>query len=609
MLPLAAAPVLTGTKLDDLGGSLYTTARLRAGASRDEAAAELGVLMTGLARTDSVRYERTTVRLDHTRGVNAELRTAGAAASAFLMGMVGLVLLIACANVANLLLGRAAARQTEIGVRLALGAGRARIVRQLLTESLLLAALGAALGLAATFALTRLIAAAIPPEAGIDSGFFMPDHRVLLFTGVLCLATTMLFGLVPALRAASPRVVPMLKSDPQHAGRRRRRGGLVAAQASLCVLLLAVASLFWRSLQSIRGLDTGFRSTDIVDVSMDLSLIGGDDASRQAVFTRVLVRAREMPGVSSASLAALVPLAGSNMETRVAPQGMTASTRFDLPSTYFNIVSEGYLETLQIPLAKGRAFLDTDRSTSPRVAVVNETAASQWWPAQEPVGKRFRWGGGDGPEVQVVGVARDANYNMPGESPKAFVYMPLAQEARSTMVMQLYTTTGVAAVREALWKIVREEAPTLPPPPVASIADDMAITLLPVRTGASLLGGLGVVALVLAAAGIYGVTGYAVARRTREIGIRAALGAGRGRLLRMVVGESLRPVSAGLAIGLALALLAAVGLSRVLYGVRPLDPVVLPGVAMALMIVALAATLAPAWRAASVDPVIAIRSE
>jgi hypothetical protein len=297
------------------------------------------------------------------------------------------------------------------------------------------------------------------------------------------------------------------------------------------------------------------------------------------------------------------------METRVAPQGLTASTRFDLPSTYFNVVTPGYFETLDIPLRTGRGFLDTDGPTSARVAVVNETAAKRWWPGQQAVGKRFRWGGADGVEVEVIGVARDADYNMPGESRNVFVYMPLSQEPRSEMLLQMHTSSNVSAMRDAVWAVLREEAPALPPPPLTTMRDDMEITLFPVRTGASLLGALGLVALLLAATGIYGVTAYAVARRTREIGIRAALGAGSARLLRMVVGDSLRPVIAGLVVGLSLALLAAVGLSRVLYGIRPLDPVVLPGVAITLLVVSIVASLAPARRASVVDPVIAMRSE
>ncbi|MEO7520618.1 MAG: ADOP family duplicated permease, partial [Gemmatimonas sp.] len=609
LLPLAAAPTLTGIKLEDFGGSLYATARLRRDISAQQAGAELDVLMRGLARTDSARYERATVRLDHARGVNAELRGAVAAASAFLMGMVALVLLIACANVANLLLGRAAARQTEIGVRLALGASRARIIRQLLTESLMLGVLGTVIGLSLTFMLTRVLTSLIPAEAGIERAFFAPDGRVLIFTGSTCVATTLLFGLVPALRASSPRLVPMLKADVQGSGVRRSRGGLLATQAALCVVLLAVASLFLRSLQSMRGLDSGFRVNGVVNVPVDLDMSGAADSLSAATFERILRRAGALPGVQSATLAAHAPLTGSNMETRLAPQGMTVSSRFEYHSTYFNVVAAGYFETLGIPLMTGRGILETDRATSPRVAVINETAAKRWWPNQQAVGKQFLWGGEGGRETEVIGIARDADYNMPGESQNVFVYLPLAQQPRSEMTLQMYTTLPAASLREAVWTMLREEAPALPPPPITAMAADMSITLLPVRTGASLLGALGLVALLLAATGIYGVTTYAVARRTREIGIRAALGAGRTRLLRMVVSDSLRPVMVGLGVGLSLALLSAVGLSRVLYGVRPIDMVVLPGVAITLLVVSLIATLAPARRASAVDPVIAMRSQ
>src|SRR5438093_8199715 len=258
IVPFSAAPILTGRPLDDFGGSFYTTAQLKRGVSVDAAAAELRGLMGQLARTDSARYERTTVRLDHIRGVNAELRQTFTAGSVFVMGMVGMVLLIACANVANLLLGRAATRRTEIGVRLAIGASRARLMRQMLIESLLLAALGGALGLACAWLLTRLIGAALPAEAGLDAGYFAPDGRVLLFTAALCLVTTILFGAMPALRSASPNLIGLLKGDDGHA-RLRKRGWLVSLQTAMCVLLLAVASLFLRSLTSLQQVDPGFR--------------------------------------------------------------------------------------------------------------------------------------------------------------------------------------------------------------------------------------------------------------------------------------------------------------------------------------------------------------
>jgi putative ABC transport system permease protein len=608
-VPLAAAPVLSGVRLEDFGGSLYTTARLRRGVSSDAAEAELRLLMAQLARTDSARYERMTVRLDHVRGVNAELRGGVTAASAFVMTMVALVLLIACANVANLLLGRATARRSEIGVRLAIGASRGRLVRQMLVESLLLAALGGALGFAGAWAVTRLLPAAIPAEAGVDTRFFAPDGRVLLFTGALCLVTTLLFGLAPALRASSPRLTAMLKGDSDARGRRPRRGALVASQAALCVVLLAVASLFLRSLSDVRELDPGFRADGVVDVTIDLGLLGDDEATQRAMFARIMEQARALPGVRSASLAAIVPLAGSNMEVRVGPEGMETLSRLDQPVAYFNIVGSDYFATLGIPLLRGRGILETDTPMSARVAVINETAARRWWPRDDAVGKRFRWGGAGGAEIQVVGIARNADYVMPGEAPKPVIYMPLAQQHRAEMVLQLLTTAGLPATRDAVWRMLRTLAPSLPPPPVVRMTDDMAITLLPVRAGAVVLGAFGILALVLAGAGIYGVTAYSVARRTREIGIRSALGATRGRVVGMVLWESLRTVGVGGAIGLALAIGAAAGLSRVLYGVRPVDPLVMPAVLALIALVAVIASLAPARRAAAIDPVTAMRVE
>ena len=609
-IPLAAAPLLSGTRLEDFGGSLYTTGKLRQGRTAASASAELDALMAQLAATDSRRYARTTLRVDHIRGVHAELRLPIAAASSFLMLMVGLVLLIACANVANLLLGRATARRTEMGIRLAIGASRARLVRQLLTESLLLSALGAVLGLALASVLTRVLTGAIPPEAGLDRAFFAPDHRVLLFTAALCLLTALLFGLAPALRAASPHVVPLLKGDEPRTGfRRRRRGGLVAAQAALCVLLLAVASLFLRSLVSMRHLDPGFRADGVVDATLDLGLLNADETSVRAMFTRILELAPTLPGVEAATLAAIVPLGGSNMETRVVPEGMGSGSIAEPRATYFNVVGPGYFSTLEIPLHRGRDILVSDDEHAPPVAVINETAAARLWPDGDALGRRFRLGGADGALVEVVGIARDADYIMPGEDPRPVIHVPFAQHRRSEMVLHLRTRAGLGTVRAAVWDMMRELAPTLPPPAVRPMADDMAATVLPVRAGAALLGIFGVLALLLAAAGIYGVTAYSVERRTREIGIRAALGANRARILRMVLGESLRIVTAGSLLGLALALGAAIGLSRVLYGVRPVDPIVLPGVVALIALVAVMASLAPARRAAGVDPVRAIRTE
>jgi predicted permease len=392
-VPFSVAPILTGRRLEEFGGSFYTTAQLKPGVSANVAASELRSLMGQLARTDSARYERMTVRLDHIRGVNAEMRQAVTAGSVFVMGMVAMVLLVACANVANLLLGRAATRRTEIGVRLAIGASRGRLVRQMLVESFLLAALGSALGFAGAWFLTRVLAAAIPPEAGLDVDYFAPDGRVLLFTLVLCVITTLLFGAAPALRSASPNLIALLKGGEVHP-RGRKRGSLVSAQTAMCVLLLAVASIFLRSLSSLKGVDPGFRSDGIIDVNVDLGLVGrGVDPLM--TFASIVRDASTVPGVQSATLTAVVPLSGSNMETRVLPLGMRVASRRDAPSTYFHVVAPRYFETMRIPLRQGREFNESDNASAPRVAVISEAGA------------------GSGPEV-----TRSANGSI-GEQPTA----------------------------------------------------------------------------------------------------------------------------------------------------------------------------------------------
>jgi predicted permease len=606
-LPFAMAPVITGHPLTDFGGSFYTTVQLQPGISPPQAEAQLRALMLQLAATDTARYNGRTVRLDGTRGVSAEARDGVAAGSAFLMAMVAMVLLIACANVANLLLGRAAARRTEMGVRLAIGASRGRLVRQLLTESLLLATIGTIVGFVISVAVTRILPAALPPEAGIDTAYFAPDGRVLAFTIVLCVATTLLFGAVPSLRAASPNLVGLLKGSASLT-RKRRRGMLVAVQAAMCVLLLAVAALFLRGLASARGVDPGFRAEGVVDANIDLGLLPkGTD--RKRLMSAILQDASSMNGVQSATLAAVVPLGGSNMETGFLAEGAVPDNRAGRQHIYFNIVAPKFFATLRTPILRGREFLDADRDGAPRVAVINESAARRLWPGADALGRRFHWGGESGPLLEVVGIAHDANYVMPGEAPKATIYVPFAQEDRDEMVLMVRTDADLSTMRRSIVDVVHRIAPELPPPGVVAMTDDMSITLLPVRAGAVLLGAFGLIALVLATAGIYGVASYSVASRGRELGVRAALGATRAMIMRMVLWESGRRVATGAVVGLALTIVAGSGLSKVLYGVRPLDPEVILAVSVLIALVAVVAALAPAVRAARVDPVVTMREE
>jgi len=606
-IPFAATPILTGQPVDSFGGSLYVTGRLRAGADRASASAELNGLMRRLAQADSAEHDGMTVRLDHDRGVNAELRPVIAIASGFMMAMVALVLAIACANVANLLLGRAASRRTEMGIRLAIGAGRARIVRLLLTESLLLSLLGGVVGFVIAAALTRMVPAALPAEAAVDSAYFSPDWHVVLFTGGISLVTALFFGLVPALHSASPDVVGLLKGTQRGVGR-GRRGRLVIAQAAMCVVLLALASLFLRSVSRMLVVDTGFTAQGIVDVELNLSLAGKTAAHRQ-VFATIAREAARLPGVAGVTYAAVVPLSGSNMEMRIIPEEMKAASAHDYPSTYFNIVGPNYFSTLRTPLLRGREFAEDDRDGAPRVAIVNETAARRWWPSGDVIGKRFRLGAVDGDLVEIVGLTRDAAYVMPGETPKPTVYLPLAQDDRSEAVLMLRTNADIGTVRRAVWSMLHVITPELPPPPVTRMTGDMSVTLLPARAGAALLSAFGAIALVLAACGIYGVASYSVLSRTREIGIRAAIGATRRQLIQMVLAESGRRVAIGAMIGVVLTIGIAALLSRALYGIDAVDPLVLGAVLIVIAMVTAVAALGPARRAARVDPVIAIRSE
>jgi predicted permease len=339
-----------------------------------------------------------------------------------------------------------------------------------------------------------------------------------------------------------------------------------------------------------------------------LNLLGAG-ADKPATMAALVKDISAIPGVEMASMTAMVPLSGGNSETRVLPEGMAVASRRDAPSVYFHVVGPRYFEMMSIPVRRGREFAETDRDGAPRVAVISETAARRLWPDGDAVGKRFHWGSVDGELVQVVGIAKDANYVMPGEAPKTVIYRPYAQESRGEMTIQLRTNAQVAGLRRPIWDAIRAAVPTLPPPPVTRMVDDMAIVLLPVRLGAALLGAFGALALVLAAAGIYGVASYSVARRTREIGIRSALGATRSRVVRMVLWESGRRVGVGAIVGLLMSIGIGAALSRVLYGVRPADPIVLGAVTLVIATIAMLATLAPARRAAKSDPVAAMRTE
>ena len=517
---------------------------------------------------------------------------------ALLLVVVGLVLLTACANVANLLLARAAARTREIGVRLALGSGRGRLIRQLLTENVLLAAAGGGFGVLVARWLMSVLMSFKPPvpiPIGIDLTL---DGSVLVFTTVLSVATGLVFGLAPAWHASNTDIVPVLKDDASlgRARRSRLRSAFVLAQVACSMLLLVGAGLFVRSLLSARTIDAGFDPTNMIVMSVVPELQGYDEARGRNLYQRLLAGVVAVPGVRSATLAQSVPLGIGGSRRGTSIEGYQPQPGEDIETAY-NVVAPQYFETMRIPLIRGRAFTEADRVGAPPVVIVNDAFARRYWPNADPIGKRLSANGSEGPFREVVGVTRTGKYNTLGEDPRPFYYLPLWQEYEGTATLHVKTSgdprASISAVREA----VRVVDATVPVFDVKTMEEQMLVALLPARLAGTLLGAFGLLALLLASVGIYGVMAYSVVQRTREIGVRRALGAQTGSLLRLVLGEGMRLAAIGFAIGLAAAVALTRFASSLLYGVTPTDPLTFVGALGLLSAAAFVACYIPALRA------------
>ena len=531
-------------------------------------------------------------------------------AASVLLGVVGLVLLTACANVANLLLARWLGRRKEVAVRLALGASRPVLLRQLLTESLTLALLGGAAGLLVAELVRRVLWLSRPiavPES-LDVGL---NPRVLVFTLGLSLLTGLLFGLAPALQSSRSDLITALRNQAalpaQTGGRLGLRDLLVVVQIAVSLISLIGAGLFLASSKAAEGIDPGFESGNLLLVSFDMGAQGYDEARGQLLYRQMVERVEALPRVGSAAVAEYAVLLGDvGLRRTVVAEGKEPPPGETGYMVQINGVSHRYFETVGVPVLRGRGFTEEDRQGGKPVAVVNEEMAARLWPGEEAVGRRFQFFGAPD-SVEVVGVARNSKYGFLGEQTPLYLYLPMAQSYGSEATLHVRTDGDPADVIGPVRQTLREMDPRLPLVDVRTGARVLDDALWPPRTAARLLAAFGLLALALAAIGIYGVIGYLVRQSRREIAVRLALGAQRWDVLGYVIRRGMGTVAVGVAAGLLVAFALVRTLSALLYGTAPLDPVAWGTAALLLALVALAAIWLPARRAAGIDPILVLR--
>ena len=593
-------------------------ARLKPGVTLDQATAEMQAIAARLnqaypndrASTTSAKVEtEVDGRWEEVAGV---MKSAGAIA----MAIVGLILLIACANVANLMLARAAARRKEIGIRLALGASRVRLVRQLLTESLLLSLLGGGLGLLLAFWVTDLMEGFVPVlQYNVVENFFALDSRALVFTLAISIATGLIFGLAPALHSSNPEVVPILKGDltSNERGKGRRfslRPTLVVVQVALSLAVLVCGGLFIKSFRQAQTMDPGFGTKEALIAVLDPELVGYDTERSRNLFRQVIERASSMPGVEAVGASRLLPLGdSSNSNGPILKEGETLARGSAGRTIMTTVISAGYFRAMQIPILDGRDFDDRDHANAQRVVIVNQQMANMLWPGESAIGKRIFIGAESRDALQVVGVVKTGKYNTLAEDPKPFFYYPMTQRRPASMALVLRTNVDPRGVAASLRNEVQKIDRSVPVSSVKTMTEHLTYALWAPNMAASFSLAFGVLAILLSAVGLYSVMAYVVSQRTREVGIRMALGANRADVLKMITVQGMRLALIGVAIGLLLSLGLARALSSLLIGVSGYDVTTFVIVSTLLVLVALIACYLPARRATKIDPLVALRYE
>jgi predicted permease len=591
--------------------NFFVQGRMKPGITLPQAEDELKSLAADLAIEFPKENEGSTIALSPPGLFGAFMRGPIVGFAGVLMAVVGLVLLLACTNLANLLLARATGRRKEIAIRLAIGASRWRLMRQLLTESVLLATAGGMLGLLLAYWLVDAMMGFKPPIDFPLTTDLHIDGRVLAFTVTVSVLTGLVFGLLPAMQATRPDLVPALKDEVSLGGYRRSwlRDGLVVLQVSLSLILLVCAGLVLRGLQRAQLLNPGLVPEHALEMSFDLSLQGYDGPRSQEFKRQLLERVRALPGVEFAGLTNNVPLSLNVNSNAIYVEGEPEQRGANVPNAITSAGSPGLIPALGTRMLQGRDFTDQDGESSQRVAIINERFARRFWPDQSPLGKRFSFDSYSGPWVEVVGVIQDGKYFSLSEEPAPFLYVNLRPQSGQYLTMVVRMAGEPQNAMAAIRREFQQLDATLPVYNVKTMVEHMALSLFPARVAATLLGSFGMLALLLAAIGIFGVMSYAVTQRTREIGIRMALGAQSGDVLRLVIRHGMGMTSIGLTLGLVASFALTRFIESLLFGVSATDPPTFAVIAIALTMVALLACYLPARRATRVDPLIALRCE
>jgi predicted permease len=596
--------------------NLFAVGRLKPGVGRSEAEASLNILAQQLAKEYPNVNEGQSIILIPPGFIIPDLRNAVVSFAWVLMAAVVLVLFVACANLAGLLLARAMDRRKEIAIRLAMGANRWRLIRQLLTESIVLSVAGGVVGLLLALWLINLLLTFRPPLDFPLTVDISLDWRVMLFSFLISMMTGVVFGLAPALQSTRLALVPALKDTAAQGGgqsRNRLRGALVVVQLALSLVLLIGAGLVVGALQQLQTLNPGFNPNNAMTASMDVGLQGYDDAKGEQFYKQLVTRVEALPGVKSASVTTSIPLSLNYSSNSVYVEGQSSERGANVPIAMVASVGPRYFETMETPILAGREFTPEDKKDGTKTAIVNETFVRRLFPGLSSpgtaIGKRISFDSGTGPFVEVVGVARDGKYFNIAEEPRPFVWTPTTQNFWLNQTLVVRTAGDPGSVIGPVRSEVRALDPTLPLFDVKTMNEHMRLSLFPARVAASVLGLFGLVALILAVIGIYGVTSYSVSQRTREIGIRMALGANKREVLRLILASGAKLAFLGVVIGLVVATVLTRLATSLLFGITPAYTLTFVLISAVLTFAALLACYVPARRAAKTDPLVALRYE